>query len=229
MFSGRMLAFLGMVAAISLLALARPPDVLAQGGQLKLAPGRMLVAVEGLSDPNFAETVVLLTQYTEEGALGLVLNQRSELPLSRVLRKLPAAKDRGDPVYLGGPVEKTGVLALLRSQSKPDDSMPVFGDVYIVSSRPMLEKMLESNVKANQFHVYLGYAGWGPGQLEREIQLGGWHVMPGEAAAVFDPEPESLWARVVSRAELKIAGFGGLRGWREIAAYFPVDSTFSAP
>jgi len=168
----------------------------------------MLVAVEGLPDPNFAETVVLLTQYNEEGALGLILNQRSELSLSRVLRKLPAAKDRVDPVYLGGPVERTAVLALLRSKAKPEDSLPVFGEVYMVSSRPMLEKTLESHIKANQFHVYLGYAGWGPGQLDREVRLGSWHVMPGEAAAVFDPEPESLWARVVARAELKIALLG---------------------
>jgi putative transcriptional regulator len=176
-------------------------------GQIQeLATGRFLVASRSLGDPNFAETVILLVRYNEDdGSVGLIINRQTDIPLSRVFRDIKGAKVRKDPVFMGGPVEPGGVLALLKSSSKPEEATKIFADVYLVSSRALLEKSLTAGVEASAFRVYLGYAGWGAGQLEHEMELGAWHVLPAEAATVFDPDPDAVWARMIRKTELRIA------------------------
>jgi putative transcriptional regulator len=171
-----------------------------------LAPGKFLVASRDLGDPNFAETVILLVSYDEQkGAMGLVVNHRTDVPLSRVFQDLKAAKGRADLAYVGGPVELSSVLALLKSSSPPDEAKRVFGDVYLLASKALLEKTLASEVGPDAFHVYVGYAGWGPGQLEHEIDLGGWHILQADAANVFHADPDSVWKRMIQRTETQIA------------------------
>jgi len=183
---------------------------LAQGADL--AAGRFLVASRELGDPNFAEAVVLLVHYDEqEGAMGLIVNRRSELPLSRVFRDMKEAKGKDDMIYVGGPVEPGGVLALVKSSSKPPDSEKVFADIYLISSRSQLAKTLAAKTESTAFHAFLGYAGWGPGQLEHEIELGGWHVMPAAAGEVFHSDPDSVWPRLIKRTEMRIAQAYSLR------------------
>jgi len=178
--------------------------VVAQGADL--APGKILVASRELGDPNFAQTVILLVRYDDvEGSMGLVINRRSDLPLSRVFRDLKEAKDNSDPIYEGGPVEPGGVLALLKSATKPEDGLRIFGNVYLVSSKALLAKALADKTDPSAFHVFIGYAGWGPGQLEREIDLGGWHILPAAADDVFHPDPDSVWLRLIKRTEMRIA------------------------
>src|ERR1700761_9628182 len=101
-----------------------------------LAVGKLLVASRDLGDPNFAQTVILLVHYSEDqGAVGLVVNRATDVPMSRVFQDLKEAKSRKDPVYVGGPVELTSVLALLKTSSKPDNAMHVFGNVYLISEK----------------------------------------------------------------------------------------------
>ena len=172
----------------------------------ELATGRFLVASRTLGDPNFAETVILLVHYSEDdGTVGLIVNRQTDIPLSRVFRDIRGAKDRKDPVYMGGPVEPGSVLALLKSASKPEEATRIFGDVYLISSRALLEKSLAGGAETNTFRVYLGYAGWGVGQLEHEMELGAWHVLPADASTVFDPDPDAVWTRMIRRTELRIA------------------------
>src|SRR5882724_8583802 len=105
-----------------------------------LAAGKFLVASRALSDPNFSEAVILLLRYDEDqGAMGLIVNRRSEVPLSRVFEDLKQAKGRTDPAYLGGPVETDNVLALLKSSDAPEDAQKVFGNVYLVANKELLE------------------------------------------------------------------------------------------
>jgi putative transcriptional regulator len=186
-----------VLAGLAMMALAHGAD---------LAAGRFLVASRELGDPNFAETVVLLVRYGEQdGAMGLIVNRRSDLPLSRVFQDLKVAKGNADPVYMGGPVEPGVVLALLRSASPPEEAQLVFGGVYLVSSKALLEKTLAAKAEPSSFHVYLGYAGWGPGQLEHEVELGGWQVLPAAPAEVFHADPDSVWPRLIKRTEQRIA------------------------
>lgn len=169
----------------------------------QLAAGKFLVSRRELPDPNFAGAVVLLVRYDEEGTMGLILNRRTEAPISRALEELKEAKGRSDPVYVGGPVQRTAVLGLLRSNGKPPESRHVFADVYLVSTKALLEKSL--GTASNAFRVYLGFAGWAPGQLEYEVELDTWHIFRGDAGMVFDPDPDSLWSRLIRRTELRIA------------------------
>jgi len=174
-----------------------------------LAIGKLLVASRDLGDPNFAKTVILLVHYTEgQGAVGLVLNKRTDVPVSRVFHDLKEASGRKEPVYIGGPVELNSVLALLKSANKPERSEKVFGDVYLIGNKDLLTKTLASSAEAAVFHTYIGYAGWGAGQLEHEVELGAWHIMPADAGTVFHADPDSVWERLIRRTETQIAGVG---------------------
>ena len=170
-----------------------------------LGPGKLLVASRELADPNFAETVILLVHYDTEGVVGLMLNRRTELPISRVFAQLKTAKDLSDPVYMGGPVETPTVFALLRSMDKLEGAEHVFGGVYWITTKTALEKTISSRPDPAVFHVYLGYAGWTTDQLRNEVRLGGWFIFQADNQTVFNANPDSLWQQMIKKTELKMA------------------------
>lgn len=170
-----------------------------------LRAGSLLVASRSLADPNFAETVILLVHYDAEGVVGLILNRRTDIPLSQVLDGLKAAKDRSEPVYLGGPLEAPAVFALLQSATKLQGAEQIFGSVYLISKKELFEQIISARPDPSSFHVYLGYAGWNPDQLQREVQLGAWFIFQADAKAVFDSDPDSLWPQMIKKTELEFA------------------------
>ena len=171
-----------------------------------LRPGRFLVADRKLTDPNFAETVVLLLQYDENGTMGVVVNRPSRIPVSQVLKDIPLAKQRGDSAFSGGPVGRGGARVLLRTKTKPEDSRFVLRGVYLLSSNKPVQDALAAGAKPDDLRVYLGYAGWGAGQLEMETEAGAWHILRADAGSIFDPAPDSLWSRLIAETERSIAG-----------------------
>jgi putative transcriptional regulator len=171
-----------------------------------LAPGRFLVAQRGLLDPNFHETVILLVTLNKDGAMGLVLNRPTDIPLSQAFKDYDTDRGGDGPVYIGGPVSPGGVLALVRSTSAPPDCERIVGDVFFVSTAAPLEKALTSGAGPGRLRVFSGYSGWGAGQLDREILTGSWHVFEADPSLVFDSKPDSLWDRFIRRTELRIAG-----------------------
>jgi putative transcriptional regulator len=171
----------------------------------ELGAGKLLVASRDLLDPNFAQTVVLLVRYDDDSVLGLIINRRTQIPLARVFPELKEAKGQADPIYRGGPVERTAALALLRAPTKPEEAEHIFANVSMISSRALLDKTIAERMDPSMFHVYLGYAGWTKRQLQGEVELGAWRIFPGNAAAVFDPDPETLWARLIRKTEERIA------------------------
>jgi len=170
-----------------------------------LGPGKLLVASRKLGDPNFIETVVLLVRYEAGGVVGLILNRRSHVPLSSILEQPKAAKDRSDPVYLGGPVETGAVFALLQSPAKVEGAEAVFGKVYLISTKLLFEQTVSAKPDPAVFHVYLGYAGWSKEQLQKEVELGAWFIFQPDAGTVFNADPDSLWSQMIQKTELKIA------------------------
>jgi putative transcriptional regulator len=130
-----------------------------------------------------------------------VINRSTDKPLSTVL-DLKEAVGHDEPVYAGGPVARTGLRALLRSKTKLDDARPVLADIYVVTSKTVLERALGDRATVR---VYFGYCGWGPGQLDSELAARAWHVMPGDPRLVFDAEPETVWRRLIGRTELRMA------------------------
>ncbi|HWW13251.1 MAG TPA: YqgE/AlgH family protein [Candidatus Dormibacteraeota bacterium] len=170
-----------------------------------LAAGKVLVASRNLGDPHFAKTVILLVRYDAQGVLGLVLNHRTDVPLSRVLDSFKAAKDRSDPVYLGGPLETADVFALYQSEAKPEGAEHIFGGIYLINSKPLFEQTMSAQPKPDVFHVYLGYAGWTQDQLRQEVELGAWFVFPAEAGTVFNTDPDALWPEMIRKTEMQLA------------------------
>ena len=201
----RFLLLLVVVVVAAVLLPAWPVPSQSKYPVKELAPTRFLVARRDLPDPNFAYTVVLLVDYDEDGAMGLIINRPTRVPLSRLFEELEPARGLKDPVYVGGPVAPVGVLALLRSGTKPDDAREVFDDVYLISTREPLEKAMGAGADASELRVYIGYSGWAAGQLDSEVRLGSWHIFNGDPGAVFDSDPGSLWERLIQRTELRIA------------------------
>jgi putative transcriptional regulator len=170
-----------------------------------LGVGKLLVASRGLGDPNFAKTVILLVHSDDQGIVGLILNRRTDLGLSRVLEGIPGTKDRSDPVYLGGPVQVAAVSALLQSQTKVEGADHIFGGVYLINAKTILEQTLAARPSPQVFRVYLGYAGWTNLQLRKEVELGAWFIFPPDTDVVFNSDPGSLWPEMIRKTEQKLA------------------------
>jgi len=160
----------------------------------RLAVGEFLVATPAIHDADFAQSVILLIRYDQQAADGLFVNRPSNVPVSDVYPDL-----KNDPVnfYIGGPIA-IGVHALLRSRTAPNPSPPLFGDLHLINNRPLLKKLIIAGTPATTFRVYAGSCGWTTPQLQDELRRGLWRVVPANAAAVFDPHPETLWQRLTA-------------------------------
>jgi putative transcriptional regulator len=159
--------------------------------------GHLLIASPALLDPNFRRTVVLVTEHTDEGAMGLVLNRPSEVGVADAVPKLARVVDEGAPVYLGGPVQPEAVVALAELDDPTDAAAPALGD-WISFLRPDADpEDLAAGV--GRARVFAGYAGWGGGQLESELEESSWIVEPAIPEDVFTSDPEGLWSAVLRR------------------------------
>jgi putative transcriptional regulator len=163
--------------------------------------GKFLIASRNEHDPDFAQTIILLLRSDERGAYGLIVNQPSSVAIASIFPDLKAGAARRAPVYKGGPL-RMGVNGLLRSRTKPESGSGVFGDVYVVGDKSAIKKAIEAGTPATSLHVYVGLCGWSPaGQLINEVQRGLWFIMDADAGIVFDPNPDSVWLRLVAKVE----------------------------
>lgn len=197
---GRFWRLLSIMTALLGLASAQSMDI------KDLGAGKLLVAPRDAPDPRFAETVILLVSYERDGVLGLAINRPTDVPVSQALQGLKGAGNRTDPVYVGGPVEIEAIMGLLRSHTKPSaDATSVFSDLYLVSSKSLIEKTLAGGTDNSQFRIYVGYCGWTYQQLQDEMKVGAWYIFDGNAGMVFDAHPDSVWRRLINRTERQIA------------------------
>ena len=167
-----------------------PPD--SPGSDL--APG-FLIAVPQMDDPNFARSVVLLVEHNESGAMGIVCNRPSDVTLADIGRehgiRVPAS---AGPALIGGPVERERGF-LVHRRSDLGDSVELEQGVYLSVSTDTLKVLLAGD--PDQYRLCLGYAGWGPGQLEREISAGGWINSTVSEKRIFDTPVEKIWEAVI--------------------------------
>ena len=161
------------------------------------ATGSLLIATPTMADPNFSRTVVLLLDTGESGALGVVLNRPTELEVADVLEAWADLVAGPGVLFQGGPVETDAALAVARvtADDEPVGWRRVFGTTGLVDLDAPVE-LLSSAVSA--LRIFAGYAGWGAGQLEAEIEEGAWFVVPAEPQDPF-LDPERLWAQVLRR------------------------------
>ena len=166
---------------------------------MRLASGVLLVATPALQDPNFADTVVLLLDVTEEGALGVVLNRPSQVLVADVLEPWCDVVAEPEVLFRGGPVGTDGALAVasLRDpQDPPVGWRPVAGLLGMVDLDTPPE-LVDGTLSA--MRVFAGYAGWGAGQLDGEIEEGSWYVVSAEAGDAFRGDPAGLRRDVMRR------------------------------
>ena len=157
--------------------------------------GNLLVSSGGLFDPNFRHTVVLLGEHNAEGALGVVLNRALDVEAKDAVPDLADLVPPRDPVFQGGPVQPEGVVLLADFDSEGAADMPVLQTIGFVIGE-IAPGTREAIVRAR---VFAGYAGWGPGQLEAELEQDSWIVTPALPDDVFTDNPELLWSRVLQR------------------------------
>jgi putative transcriptional regulator len=162
------------------------------------ATGSLLIAAPTMADPNFARTIVLLLEAGDGGALGVVLNRPTELEVADVLEPWAGLVASPGVLFQGGPVETDAALAVatVAADDDPVGWRRVFGSTGLVDLDAPVE-LLASAVSA--VRIFAGYAGWGSGQLEAEIEEGAWYVVPAEPQDPFPHDPDRLWARVLRR------------------------------
>ena len=174
----------------------------ARAGTPVLAKGVLLVAVRGLPDPNFAETVVILTDYSRRGAMGLVINRPGTKRIAELLPQWKQMRTRADRVFIGGPVEGDAVIALAHSEARPDEARSVIDKVWLLNTRTALESAIAAKIPVR---LFAGYAGWAAGQLDSEIEAGAWKVLPANAQLVFEKDPATVWEFLIMRTEAILA------------------------
>jgi putative transcriptional regulator len=154
----------------------------------------LLVAKPGLSDRNFRETVVLVTQAADSSTVGVILN-----------RPTPGRHEKtGEPLYFGGPVMREVLVALYRSENAPEASaFHVLKGVYITMHPANIEGLLAR--RASEHRLYTGFAGWVPGQLESELERDGWYLQPASAELVFRKDTSGMWEELVRKARGRVA------------------------
>jgi putative transcriptional regulator len=165
----------------------------------ELARGRFLIAGRRMEEPYFRKTVVLLIRYGKAGAMGVVINRPVEIKLSLVIPDIKELKNSKETLHLGGPVEPNKMLLLMKSAKTPPESMLIFGDVYLSSSREELRRMVKNTNTDKKFRVFAGYAGWAPGQLEAECARGDWHVLKADTTALFEKKTSEIWQELIHR------------------------------
>ena len=159
----------------------------------RLEKGKFLVAANHLHDPNFSQTVIYLVAYGQRGALGVVVNRPTDVQLASALPHLANQPHAEDVIYAGGPVGRTHMLLLVRSQTFPlGETLPITEEVSVTSSLNNLTKLAAT--ATTQFHVYAGHAGRSPLQLDSEVARGDWHVMPGDPTTLFDTDLKNVWS-----------------------------------
>lgn len=158
--------------------------------------GQLLIAGATLPDPNFARTVVLICEHTEDGALGLVLNRPGDLLVADVAPELAELTGEDAVVGSGGPVQPEALLVLGEFEDPSYAGMPVIGNVGLMGDGREISELVDVTRRARAF---AGYAGWGAGQLDAELARDDWFVAPAGVDDIFDTDAEVLWRRVLER------------------------------
>ena len=177
--------------------------------------GHLLIAMPSLLDPNFARTVTYICEHGEQGALGLVINRPLDMDLGEVLEQLalkaadPALARR--PILQGGPVELQRGFVIHSAPRDWESTVAVTDSIFVTTSRDILTSLADGRGPA-QALLALGYAGWGPGQLEEELAANAWLSVPASPDIICDTPFEERWERAAALLGVDIATIGPQAG-----------------
>ena len=159
------------------------------------ARGQLLIAGPGLVDPNFWRTVVLIVEHSDEGALGLVLNRPSETTVGEAVAELERLLDVDDSLYVGGPVQPSALIVLAEFDQPGEAALIAFEDIGVLANGAQDDPSLS----VRRGRAFVGHAGWGPGQLDDEVERGDWILEPARREDAFTGQPLDLWSEVLTR------------------------------
>lgn len=170
---------------------------------------QLLIAMPSLKDPYFNKTVTYICEHNDEGAMGLIINLPVNITLNELLVQLEENSDANFPeleqqVLTGGPVNTDRGFVLHSTQSGWSSSLALSEDIMITTSKDIL-LALGSDKSPEKFMVTLGYAGWGPGQLEKEIQENSWLTTPADDEILFDTPIEQRWQKATEKLGINLA------------------------
>lgn len=157
--------------------------------------GHLLISSGGLFDPNFRHTVVLVGEHNAEGALGVVLNRTLNVTVHEAVPGLSALVPAGGLLFEGGPVQPASPVLLAELEHPELADVLVFGSVGFLVGE-VSEEVGRGMLSAR---VFAGYSGWGPGQLEAEMETDSWILEPARVSDVFTDAPDLLWSHVLER------------------------------
>jgi putative transcriptional regulator len=160
----------------------------------------LLVSMPQMADPNFARTVVLLCDYTEEGAFGLVVNRQMSEPAWLLVKTEPPV--RVDPelrLWMGGPVDPQRTWVLMAEAQGPDDEQREVCPGVLLSVSQELTLQLLQAPPSSRARLMIGYAGWGPGQLDKELAASAWLTADVDPLLIFGVPPEEMWEAAIRR------------------------------
>ncbi|MBU8543523.1 MULTISPECIES: YqgE/AlgH family protein [Roseomonadaceae] len=177
--------------------------------------GQLLVAMPGMSDPRFARSVICLCAHSAEGAMGLVLNQPLDnLTFDQLLSQLgldPVPPARRIRLTQGGPVEGSRGFVLHTADWETEGSLEVMPGLALTANVEILKAIAEGGGPREGL-LALGYAGWGPGQLDSELQQNAWLSVPADEALLFEGAPDQLWRRALAKLRVDPSALSGAAG-----------------
>jgi putative transcriptional regulator len=160
----------------------------------------LLLSMPQMSDPNFARTVVLLCDYTDQGAFGFVVNRQMNEPAWTMVKTDPAVPvDRELRLWIGGPVDPQRTWVLMSDAQGPDEEQRQVAPGVLVSASKALTLQVLQSPPSSRVRVLIGYASWGPGQLEQELAESSWLTMAVDPALIFNLPPDQMWVVAIRR------------------------------
>lgn len=157
----------------------------------------LLVARAALPDLNFADSVVLVMNNVGPAPIGVIVNKPTALPVARLFPNFSRLAEAQDKVYFGGPVGFRSVWFLFRAAKRPEHAVEAFDGMYLSADRELLLQLLGREHPMEGLRIFVGHAGWAPGQLEAEIERGDWTSQRADSDAIFNPKSEHPWPPLV--------------------------------
>jgi putative transcriptional regulator len=176
--------------------------------------GQFLIATSQMPDPRFQEQVIYMCAHNEEGAMGLVINQPiPNVSMADILRSanIEVSDIKLPPVYMGGPVEMDSAFFLYSSEYETTHFLAVSETVRL-SRDPDILHDIAGNRGPRKYIFLIGYAGWGPGQLESELGMNGWLALPAEDEVLFHTPDDQKWQLAAKRHGIDIELYGDVIG-----------------
>jgi putative transcriptional regulator len=165
----------------------------ASGADTKPLNAILIVARDDLPDSSFAHSIVLVMNNLGPGPVGIIINRPMPIPVSRLFPDIEPLAQVRDKVYFGGPVDFATVWFLFRAVTPPEHAIKACDGVFLSADRQLLLQLLGRNKPMDSLRIFLGHAGWAPGQLEAEIERRDWTSKRAEVGEIFGGKSEHPW------------------------------------